>query len=132
MLDLRLNDLLKIRNHYYRINSFTTNIITGDVKFDLINYFGSVINEFSIHPNYFELTSEAQRVSSSVSGLDNSVQFSKVDVGDGVDWVTITQENGNLIIDVDENLTTNERIMDITGVRKGAKNTTIGLSQLSA
>ena len=132
MLDLRLNDLLKIRNNYYRINSFTTNLITGDVKFDLINYFGSVINEFSIHPNYFELTSEAQRVSSNVSGVDSSVTFSKVDVGSGVDWVTITQEDGNLIIDVDENLTTSERIMDIEGVRGFKEKVTIGVSQLSS
>lgn len=35
--DLRLNDVLEIREDYYRIDSMDTNIITGEVKFKLLN-----------------------------------------------------------------------------------------------
>ena len=43
LLKLKLNDVLKIKEDYYRINSFTYNLMTGKTKFDLINSFDNTI-----------------------------------------------------------------------------------------
>jgi len=47
MLKLKLNDILKIQDNYYRINSFTYNLMNGKAKFDLFNAFDTTINGFN-------------------------------------------------------------------------------------
>ena len=39
LLKLELNDVLQIKDNYYRIDNFTSNLITGDVDFNLVNSF---------------------------------------------------------------------------------------------
>ena len=41
---LKLNDVLKIKDNYYRIDNFTLNLINGKSKLNLINSFDNTIN----------------------------------------------------------------------------------------
>ena len=36
-LQIQMNDRIIIRNHYYRINSITTNLSTGKSELELLN-----------------------------------------------------------------------------------------------
>ena len=42
--ELKLNDVLKIKDNYYRIDNFTLNLINGKSKLNLINSFDNTIN----------------------------------------------------------------------------------------
>ena len=39
---LNLNDLIKIKGDYYRINKYSYNVLTGETELDLINFFGDL------------------------------------------------------------------------------------------
>ena len=45
---LNLNDVLQIKDNFFRIDSFNTNLVTGDVEFNLINSFDNNINKYSV------------------------------------------------------------------------------------
>lgn len=47
ILNLKIKDVLKIKENYYRINTWTYNLLTGIAKFDLINSFDNTINGFN-------------------------------------------------------------------------------------
>ena len=108
LLSLRLNDIVKIKETYYRINNFTTNLINLEVKFNLINLFESIVGIQTAFPLNHFLNSEAQTVSSYVTNISISTP-SKVDAGFGTSWVTVTKDGNNLLFDVDENDTGEER-----------------------
>jgi len=111
MLALELNDLLKIRDTFYRINKFTSNLLTGEVSLDLINSFTDTINSFEATPASFFIDYQEQQVSSYVTNLGNFI-YNKVDLGFGTGWVTVSDVGNNIFFDVDENLLETSR--DIT------------------
>jgi hypothetical protein len=45
---LKLNDILEIKNNYYRIDNFNINLLTRAVTLNLINAFDAVINGFTV------------------------------------------------------------------------------------
>lgn len=47
ILKLKLKDVLKINDNYYRINTWTYNLLTGKCKLDLINSFDNTIAGFN-------------------------------------------------------------------------------------
>ena len=108
LLNLELNDVLKIKGDYYRINKFTSNLITKDVKFDLINSFDNTINGFSATPTVFYIDKAVQQVSAYVTNL-GSFSYNKVDQGSGVAWVTVTSTTNNVFFTMTENTTGADR-----------------------
>jgi len=119
MLEMGLNDILQIKDMFYRIDNFTTNLTTGKVTLNLVNSFDAVVGEVQIYPQNFLLTSDAQTVSSSVTNSDD-LKIVKNDVGDGVGWVTTSIVDGNVFYDVDENTTPKDRFIQIELTSKAA------------
>jgi len=115
LLSLQLNDLLKIKNNYYRIEKFTSDIVKGIVQFNLVNSFDINLNGFSTATNQINFEYIAGSKSAYVTNLD-AYSINKIDDGFGISWVTITDdENGNLIFTVTENEDVRRNvIIDIT------------------
>jgi hypothetical protein len=111
MLDLELNDLLKIRDTFYRIDNFVSNLLTGEVSLNLVNSFTDTINSFEASPSSFFINYTEQQVSSYVTNLGNFI-YNKVDLGFGTGWVTVSDVGNNVFFDVDVNLLETSR--DIT------------------
>jgi uncharacterized protein YpmS len=53
LLAMRLNDVLKIKDDYYRIDKYTSNITTKNVQLNLINSFDNTINPFATDSTIF-------------------------------------------------------------------------------
>ena len=53
LLAVRLNDVLKIKENYYRIDKYTANITTKNVQLNLINSFDNTINPFATDGTIF-------------------------------------------------------------------------------
>jgi len=102
MLKLELNDVLQIKDNYFRIDSFESNLVTGDVTLNLINSFDNTIQGFSASPTEFFIDYMEQQVSTYVTNLGN-FSFNKVDNGSGIDWVTVSNDISNVFFDVEEN-----------------------------
>jgi hypothetical protein len=112
MLDLQLNDVLQIKDNYYRIDNYNSNLITGDVSLNLINSFDNTINGFSADAINFFVTSTAQQISTYVTNL-GTFTSSKVDQGSGIDWITISNNTNNVFFDLLVNSTGSARDMFI-------------------
>jgi len=119
MLEMGLNDILQIKDMFYRIDNFTTNLTTGKVTLNLVNSFDAVVGEVQVYPQNFVLTIDAQTVSSSVTN-SGDLKIVKLDVGDGVGWVTTSIADGNVFYDVDENTTDNNIFIQIRLTSKAA------------
>ena len=129
MLDLKLNDLIKIKEQYFRINNFTTNLKTGDIKLNLINSFDDIIvDNVVMTPTNFFIDNRLQTVSSYGTNLD-TYTATKNDTGFGDTWVTITTDGKNMFFAVDENLSGLERDMTIDLTIKGKQDNQIYINQ---
>jgi hypothetical protein len=53
LLALRLNDVLKIKENYYRIDKYTANITSKEVQLNLLNAFDGVINGFTTDRTFY-------------------------------------------------------------------------------
>lgn len=125
---LRLNDLLFIKDRYYRINDFTTNLLTGETSLNLINSFETNFGLFRPSQTEVLLNYKAQSYSVYVS---NGVVMNIVlqDIGFGTSWATATQ-NGNLIvITVTENSSSESRNLFINVDNGSGKSFQIYLDQ---
>jgi hypothetical protein len=114
LLKLQLNDLLQIKERYYRISNFKSNLVTGEMDFKLTNSFDDVINAFDASPTNFITDYPAQQLSTYVTNLGN-FSYNKVDAGDGVGWVSVTSSLNNVLFDLDGNSsgTTRNVIIDL-------------------
>lgn len=129
MLEMGLNDILQIKDSFYRIDNFTTNLTTGKVTLNLINSFDAVVNDFQVYPTNFLVTSVAQQVSSSVTNSTN-LSVARQDVGDGIGWITTSISDGNIFIDIDESTQVNDRFMQLQVKPSGFPFETIYIQQL--
>ena len=110
---LNLNDVLQIKDNFYRIDSFNTNLVTGDVDFNLINSFDNNINKFVASSNNVVTNFEVNRSVVSITN-GSSIILAKLDTGDNVQWVNLSNLDSNLFIDTNsENLTGADRSLDI-------------------
>jgi hypothetical protein len=104
MLRLKLNDVLRIKGEYYRINDFTTNLMTGKTKLNLINSFDNTINNFVASPTFLSLGGETQRASVYVTSSN------KMRLAYDEDWITDAEQVGNnIFIEVSENTSGEQR-----------------------
>ncbi len=114
MLKLKLNDVLKIKENYYRINDFTYNLMTGKTKLNLINSFDNTINGFVASRTNIVTDYTAKTESVYVTNFTN-FSFILQDVGYGTSWVTDVYNVGNNIyFDIDDNASGLERQLEVT------------------
>jgi hypothetical protein len=104
LLKLELNDMLKIKDNYFRIDSFTTDLVSSQTSFKLVNSFDYTLGGFSTQTTNIQLSKEAQTYSAYVTNLGN-YSINKIDSGFGIDWITVSDDgSGNLLFTVTENL----------------------------
>jgi hypothetical protein len=111
-LSLKLNDIIQIKENYYRPDNFTTNLKTGDVSFSLINSFDNTISGFSADRNIINTDYQAKIESIYVTNGGN-FSFNKVDTGDGVSWVVVSSLDNNVYFSFEENTGILPRTMEV-------------------
>jgi len=102
---LELNDTLKIKGNYYRIDKYSYNLLTSETKLNLINNFEENIGvpeslQDTVYTDFIAKTETVQ-----VKNLQES-SLSKVDTGFGTSWITLTTNNNNVSLAFDEFSTT--------------------------
>ena len=114
LLALKLNDVIKIKDDYFRIDTFTTNIVDRKCQLNLINSFDNTINPFDVNETI--IFSDAKSGIRTVYVLGNS-DFTATLSDTSFASVTI---NGRLVlIDVDVNRTGVERSTILTIITEG-------------
>jgi len=83
LLQLQLNDILEIKNNYYRIDNFNLNLLTREISLNLINAFDLVINGFTSNVTSLIADYLPQVQSISVPNIGNST----VDIDDDT-WLS--------------------------------------------
>ena len=109
---LQLNDVIKIREDYYRIDNFQTEITKGESTLNLINSFDNNLVGFNSNQTIFITDSNANRQTAYINKVSNNT-ITLIDNGFGTSWVS-TSYNGNILnIDLDENTTLSDRTITI-------------------
>lgn len=109
---LSLDDVLKIKDQFFRIDKFTLNLTSGETKLDLISSFGRV-NLFSADRTFISVDYTTQTESEYITNGQN-VSFVKNDTGDGIGWVTVSVVGQIIYFDFQENTGFATRSMTIT------------------
>lgn len=99
---LELNDTLKIKNTYYRIDKYSYNLLTSKTAFNLINNFDSQINPLSTRNDSVYVDFEDQTYSIVINNT-GSFAPTVIDQGSGTDWITLGVVGDSLDIIYDEN-----------------------------
>jgi len=100
LLQLQLNDILEIKNNYYRIDNFNLNLLTRDISLNLINAFDLVIAGFTSDVNSLIADYLPQTQSISIPNIGNST----VSVDDGT-WLDATIVGTIVYFDFEQNNT---------------------------
>ena len=116
---LGLNDILYIKDRYYRISKDSYNLLTGKTDFELINSFDNTIAPFFLYPETISI--EYRATSEKIFLTDASIStFVNNDLGHGTGWVTasgvpasVTEVNV-LTLTLTENTTGLPRTMTVT------------------
>ncbi len=112
LISMKLNDVLKIKEEFYRIDNFNQNLITGKTTLNLINAFDVVIGAFTPSRTDIFVDFNAQQESIFVTFLDD-FSFVKQDTGHGTAFITVTSSGSNVFFDFTKNETGFERDMFI-------------------
>tara|TARA_R110000772_G_scaffold152778_1_gene263645 strand:- start:2798 stop:5164 length:2367 start_codon:yes stop_codon:yes gene_type:complete len=119
--NLQLNDTLKIKGNYFKIDKYSYNLLTGKTTLTLINNFDVSIGEPTASSKSIASDYIAKAEITQVTSLQASTE-TKVDNGYGTTWATVTSINNNLSIALDEFTTTNgttrSMFVDIAGATK--------------
>lgn len=100
LLQLQLNDILEIKNNYYRIDNFNLNLLTREISLNLINAFDLTIAGFTSDVNELFADYTAQTQSISIPNIGNST----VSVDDGT-WLDATIVGTIVYFDFEQNNT---------------------------
>lgn len=97
---LQLNDTLKIKSNFYRMDNFTTNLLDGKTSFDLVNNFENISNAFNSNITVLNADFRNQIKSIYFSNLaDYSYTFDD-------SWINFSSVSGNIMFfEFDENTT---------------------------
>jgi len=112
LLKLKLNDILEIKNNYYRIDNYNLNLLSREISLNLINSFDTVINGFtsSLSELYADYRAQVQTVSVTNMGNPSFNDY-------GATWLNITYEGNNVYYTFTENTgatrTTNTTITNL-------------------
>lgn len=109
LLKLQLNDVLEIKNNYYRIDNYSLNLLEREITLNLINSFEAVLGAMTTPTTNLFADNTAQVQSVYVTNLGNPL----FDV-DGVTWLELTYEGNNVYYTFLENTTGLERTVNTT------------------
>jgi hypothetical protein len=101
LLALRLNDVLKIKENYYRIDKYTANITSKEVQLNLINAFDTTINSFTTTQTIYFIG--AKQASQTV--YVNSTSEFTGSLKDDPTWLDFTIDGNLVTLTFDENTT---------------------------
>ena len=124
LLALRLNDVLKIKENYYRIDKFTANITNNKVQLNLINSFDNTINPFATDGTIFFARGSSQTIF--VRGND---AFTVTLVGSPT-WASYTISGRVINIELDNNDTGLDREVSVE-IESGSNTITVEVIQLA-
>lgn len=127
LLALRLNDVLKIKEDYYRIDKFTSNITNNKVQLNLINAFDNTINPFATDNTIIFASSRQSEQTIFVKGNDS---FTVNLVGSST-WARYTITGRIITIRMVDNLTGFDRSVFVETV-SGTKTITVEVIQQGA
>lgn len=108
LTQLKLNDIIKIKDSYYKINDYNVSLLTGDASFNLINNFDTNFNLFAPSKKEFyqDYTAQSFKIYVSNSSVMN---ITLQDLGFGTSFITAVK-NGNYIdITLTQNALTQNR-----------------------
>lgn len=108
LLQLQLNDVLEIKNNYYRIDNYTLELTKGNISLSLINSFDNAIAGFNSDVYAIYADFQAQEQSIYVTNLGN---FS-LNIVSGT-WLTWYNEGNNIFFVFEENNTGQTRTTDV-------------------
>ena len=112
LTELSLNDVLKVKDNYYRIDNYNLNLLNGKTTFKLINSFDNTLNGFTPLQSSFNINADERIVSTYVAN-ETLFKFTNQDEGFGTGWVAVTNTGGNIYFDVDANATGSVRLISI-------------------
>jgi hypothetical protein len=95
LTDIKLNDRIVYKDRKYTINNFTSNLINGEVNFELITDFRPVEQPFALKTRY-NLSAEAQDIQVSVF-IGNNEEM-EIDYGGPVLYFSTTDINANISV----------------------------------
>jgi len=105
---LKLNDVLKIKDNYYRIDNFTLNLINGESKLNLINSFDNTLRTLAADTTaiFVDFREQSRTV---YTRFVNPIIVDFDGTSFGVGWLSGSQ-NGNIVtVEFDENLSSATR-----------------------
>ncbi len=104
LLQLQLNDILEIKDNYYRIDNFNLNLLSREITLNLINAFDATIAGFNADVNSLTADYTAQTQSISIPNIGNS----SVSIDDDT-WLSATIVGTNVFFEFYQNNTGLER-----------------------
>lgn len=125
---IQLNDVLFIKDSYYRINDFNVNLLTGDCTLNLINTFENNFGLFQPVETSVRLNYKAQETNVYVTNGE-VMNITLQNLGYGTSWATVLQNDSNLVINVTENTTGITRVLFINVNNGSGKSLQIYLEQ---
>jgi hypothetical protein len=99
---IQLNDVIKIKGDYYRIDNTQLGLLDGKSTLNLINSFDNNLQGFTGSQTVFITDYAAQRLSTYVAN-ETSFTYSKFNQGYGTAWVTISNSESNIYFDLLQN-----------------------------
>lgn len=127
--DLKLNDIIKIKERFYRINDYTVNIMTGEASLSLLNTFETNFGLFQPSADYIQLNYKNQTYSVYVSNAPDSMNIVLENIGYGTSWITATQNDNFIDLTVTENATDTQRNVFVNVDNGSGKSFQIYLNQ---
>ena len=128
ILKLQLNDILKIKGNYYRIDKYTFNLMNGKSQLELVNSFDNTIDPLRSSTNSVYTDAAAKTEIIYVAGLNTDTTINKVDTGYVTTFLTVTQTGNLLELTFTANGTAAERSTYLV-LKNGKKTTTIYINQ---
>lgn len=101
LLAMRLNDVLKIKDDYYRIDKNTANITNRNVQLNLINSFDNTINPFATDGTIFFSSAKTTSQTIFVKGNDSFT----VSLVDSPSWAGYTVSGRMITVEMEANET---------------------------
>jgi len=127
LTSLSLNDVLKIKENYYRIDNFTLNLLTTEGTLNLINSFDNTINPFSAGQTIIFSDARQTTQTAYVKGND-SFTVTINDEGFGTGWISSTINDRLITFELEINTTGFDRSVTIE-IDNGIKIITLILVQ---
>jgi len=98
---LGLNDVFKIKDRYYRIDNFKTELTDGKSTFTLINSFDNDLSNLITGASAYTIDADGGEIVIIVSSDNATVNYT--DSGFGTGWVSETVNKGHVNIIIDKN-----------------------------